>query len=614
MTNKEHAESAKEFTVSDFETSGWQEAFEENSCALGISDKLWNMAKQAEESGVTNRGQLLRLLGNVCSMSLQPMHVNEPFAPSVRLKNKRSAEGNDFDDASLDFFQKIIHLIDKPWLKARLADLLWTRRRKKVNMALIAIEAYMTTPITEEDFSRGAGLFWLRALRLSGLFGDKASKKRQEIEASLLNGFFATTVQNGFLGRWLADILYQFELGGDRKDAIAEKLRVMATEFESQADYYRAREYYEAAHNWWQCIGKEKECWEAIVSSSTAWEQEALAHESGGNYIGAAHCMEKALQSYRRIPQKYREDLGVQQKLTTLHKRCAANRPRVSEDLVRVTVPCPFEVTEALHVMNQKARENLQGKSLAAALAAFLGLYRGVNLDEIRKRAQAEVDTLRFSKFGSTEILDSEGRVQERKPAVDWATDNEQAREDAVQDTMLRQYLFEIQCVADGYVTPALEVFIVEHRLTKDFFVNFCRQATIVPPKRVNAWGRMLFSGCALDFDDVIHRLVPQIEEMVRHHLQAAGVVTSTTDGQGVEQEINLGALLEKPEAVSIFGKEKVFEMQALFHKKSGPIFRHRSAHGLLEDEDFATPYAVYAWWLAFKLVFSPFFNPLVKG
>src|SRR5258708_6506227 len=105
MMSQEHTQPVTEFTISDFETSGWQSAFEENTSALGISDNLWNLAQQAEENGAADRGKLLRLLGNVCSMALQPMNVSEPFVSSVRLRNKRSAEGNDFDDASLDFFQ-----------------------------------------------------------------------------------------------------------------------------------------------------------------------------------------------------------------------------------------------------------------------------------------------------------------------------------------------------------------------------------------------------------------------------------------------------------------------------------------------------------------------------
>ena len=610
--SQERTQPVTEFTISNFETSGWQAAFEENTCALGISDNLWNMAKQAEDNGAVDRGKLLRLLGNVCSLALQPMNVSDPFVSSVRLRNRRSAKGNDFDDASLDFFQKIIPLIDNPWLKARLADLLWTRRRI-VDMALIAIEAYMTTPITEDSFSREGGSFWLRALRLSGLFKDKTAKKRQEIGEALLNGFFSVTVEQGFLGRWLADILYRFDLGADRKNEIVEKLELLAAEFRNREDYHLARGYYEAVFSWLQSADKETDSWKAFALLSTTWEQEAFSQESHGNYIGASHCMEKALQSYRCVPQKYRGDLGVQQKLTKLHERRAANRPRISESLVPVSVPCPSEVIEKLEEMNQKARKGLEGKGFIAALGAFLGLYRGVNLDEIEKRAQTEVNTFCFRMFGSTEIVDSEGRVQERRPAVVSAIDDEKAREDALQDEMLRQYLFEIQCVADGYIIPALEVFAVEHCLTRELFTNFCRQSTIVPPKRINAWGRMLFSGFEFDFDDVIHRLVPQVEEMVRYHFQAARVITSTTDEQGVEHEANLGTLLEKPEAISVFGKERVFEMLALFHKKSGPVFRHRLAHGLLEDENFASAYAIYAWWFALKLVLSPFSNPLVK-
>lgn len=105
----------------------------------------------------------------------------------------------------------------------------------------------------------------------------------------------------------------------------------------------------------------------------------------------------------------------------------------------------------------------------------------------------------------------------------------------------------------------------------------------------------------------MIHRIVPQMEEMVRYHLKGAGVVTTRVDVKGIENEVNLGSLLEEPETVSIFGQERVFEMAALFHRKSGPMFRHGLAHGLLEEANFSSAHAVYAWYFAFRLILTPF-------
>ena len=96
---------------------------------------------------------------------------------------------------------------------------------------------------------------------------------------------------------------------------------------------------------------------------------------------------------------------------------------------------------------------------------------------------------------------------------------------------------------------------------------------------------------------------------MVRYHLKAAGACTTVLDKDGTEAEINLGALLDKPEALLVFGEDLVFEMRAMFCESRGPNFRHHLAHGLLEDRDFETAFAVYAWCLALRLVFNVFWN-----
>jgi hypothetical protein len=299
----------------------------------------------------------------------------------------------------------------------------------------------------------------------------------------------------------------------------------------------------------------------------------------------------------------------------SLELRAQLNKlaPRIEENLVCLSVPVEG-LRESLHEMAQKARQSVQGKVLGEALATLLGLYGGVNLDSSRARAERELKTFHLGMFGSAIIVSpGDGRVVKKSPSIISAMDDMKAYEVAVEDEMLQHHLFEIGFVANGYILPALETMVIEHRFTEELFVTLCQQAAIVPPKRAKALGRMLFSGCEFDFDDVIHRLVPQMEKIVRHHFRAAGVVTTTIDAQGIENEVNLGALLKKPEAVCIFGKERVFEMRVLFCETPGPKFRHGIAHGLLEDEDLNSPLAAYAWWFALKLTLAPFRNSLVK-
>jgi hypothetical protein len=174
---------------------------------------------------------------------------------------------------------------------------------------------------------------------------------------------------------------------------------------------------------------------------------------------------------------------------------------------------------------------------------------------------------------------------------------------------MLKNYYLEIGVAVFGRIVPALETMVAEHRIQERDFIAVCSQSSIVPPSRSLAFGKALFAGYDLDFDSAIHRLVPQIENMVRYHLKAAGAITTTLDIEGLETEKGLSSLLEIPEALQIFGENTIFEMTALFCDSQGPNIRNHLAHGLMDSEDFESAHAIYVWCFTLRLIFNVFWN-----
>ena len=108
-----------------------------------------------------------------------------------------------------------------------------------------------------------------------------------------------------------------------------------------------------------------------------------------------------------------------------------------------------------------------------------------------------------------------------------------------------------------------------------------------------------------------LHLLVPQIEHMVRFHLKAAGIKTTTLDQAGVENELGLSALMELPGLTKVFGEDLSFELKALFCDAFGPNLRNELAHGLLDEDACSSVYSIYAWWLGLRLVFNTFWNSM---
>ena len=108
-----------------------------------------------------------------------------------------------------------------------------------------------------------------------------------------------------------------------------------------------------------------------------------------------------------------------------------------------------------------------------------------------------------------------------------------------------------------------------------------------------------------------IHLLTPQIEHMVRFHLESTGEITTHLSQEGIETEKGLSSLMDNPKTAEIFGENLAYEIEAIFCDQIGPNLRNNIAHGLLNDQQCVTIDSIYAWWLGLKLVFNPFWNSL---
>lgn len=105
------------------------------------------------------------------------------------------------------------------------------------------------------------------------------------------------------------------------------------------------------------------------------------------------------------------------------------------------------------------------------------------------------------------------------------------------------------------------------------------------------------------DFGMAVHLLIPQLENIVRYHMKKDGLKTSNTDLEGIENENGLSTLLDVEGVEEIFGPDIVFELKALFCSAIGPNLRNAFAHGLMDDNDFYSVDAVYAWWFMLRWV-----------
>lgn len=600
-------------TAQDFAECGWQISLADGE-REGYSS-MWqafsSAARKVSEDNRPSHGKALWLLADACSMMLSPKSLNEPFKPFMVMEGRRSVIPDDLLESDIAFYAEIVDAIDDEWLKARVADLVWLKQRPRdVRFALAAIDAYRLIQLDVETWVRGGRECWKRAISLARMLKAGAGTRLAEMETTILDAFNAATKESGFLGLWLADLLDAHSLGRTHSSVIAQKLNVLAVEFDGDGDLHRSREFFYAASRWFDQSGDEAKSAEMTVAVAEGWVKEAIARVSSDqpSYMVAASFYEKAIQIYRSIPRSQRSIYRGDERIAELHRHMNEAGEKSLDELGSVKTP-GIDISELV----ENARKSVAGKSVQDALFSFANIYQGARVDQVRTAAKKILQQSIFRRLAGSTHLSRDGRVIAKQPAAGF--DNAPACDDpALWAQMVHDYQILINIVVHGDIWPAHEVLLQEHRLREDDFIGLASQSPIVPRGRERLFGKALHAGYDRDFTVAMHLLAPQIEHMVRFHLKNAGVKTTNLDIDGIENENGLSTLMGLPETETVFGKDLSFEIKALFCDALGPNLRNELAHGLLDDDSFQSIHAIYAWWMGLRLVFNTFWNAVRKA
>lgn len=602
---------ANTFTIEDFRSSGWRDVLA-NATRDGYPSMHLAFSSAAQQAKSQNRdthAEILDLLGAACSMMLAPESVNEPFKPWMVLRGQRTPVPDDLSEDAIAFLAAIVEEIDDPWLKARLADLVWLKQSKRdVSFALAAIDAYRMISLDVESWLRGGKECWTRAIQLSRMLRGGAGPRLSEIEASLCDAFAQATTDDGFFCVWIAQLLREERLGRSHAASMGDQLRRFGEAFERDRSFHQAREYFSEAASFFRAADDESAVFSMIVRQAESWVDEAAARVSSDqqSYMVAATFYEHAIQTYRSIPRAVRSQYRVDERLAELHTLLRTASARALDELKGVSTPS-VDISQSV----ERAREAVRGKSTVDALRVLCSFHRGIDVKGARERAIELLRQFPLQSLFSTIVMGGDGRVVAKRPGLSLGDETSDEAEAAIWAQMLREHQISVGLVVQGHIVPALEVMWLEHRLPEAEFIGLASQSPIVPKDRVVLFGKALFAGYDRDFATALHLLVPQLEHMVRHHLKNRGVRTTTLDSNGIENEVGLSSLMELSETEEIFGENLRFELRALFCDSLGPNLRNEVAHGLLNDQASQSIAAIYAWWLGLKLVFVPFWNSL---
>lgn len=114
-----------------------------------------------------------------------------------------------------------------------------------------------------------------------------------------------------------------------------------------------------------------------------------------------------------------------------------------------------------------------------------------------------------------------------------------------------------------------------EHGLDTSWFIGLASASAFVPDARQISFGRGLAAGLRGDYELAATLLMAQFEHAVRELFFSHSIVVSTLPSDGVQNELDLNALLKHARAAEVFGEELLFDLRVLLTEKAGANLRN---------------------------------------
>lgn len=576
-------------TKDDFTNACWQDVVnssQQRDC-LSYDSTFWRKAQEAQKAGNFREQAVFGVLAAVTSAAIKPESTEEFFADIFK----------NLTDEQLDFLAEIATEISDPELQARVADILWVRRRD-YRMAQLAIPAYLQSATTLESPQH-----WTycvdrieRSLRLARKIRYHDEVVVAHIEAVLIR-------YNGEDPLWLSAklmaLLQEYRLGEPAKyAALAEKA---ATSAESAHDWPRARTLWDIKAVWHR-IEKDygKEFAASMLAAETyVKEAESALERTPPSYMVASHFLQHAVEAFRSIRGTREETVDAKARAEEVHRLLLQYQEETRNEMI--TSSHNKDISELV----EEVRNHVRGKDFQDALFALTLLVPPTNVTQLQQQVQSQAREFVASHLFPIVMVNEMGKVIARQPGSVLSSNPEEA-EAATHFEMCRNATYYQNLQAQAYIEPARYQINLEHSVRINDILSIVSHSPFIPPEREYLFAKGLYAGLTGDFFTSTHILIPQIENSIRYLMWRRGIITSGLDDSGIQNEHNLNSTLYRPEIASIFDKDTLFDLRCLLVEHAGSNLRNRMAHGLISDGEFMSPLMPYIWWLTLRLCCLP--------
>lgn len=525
-----------------------------------------------------------------CYLDLESKDIFKAYFTN---SEKRSFTPEDLNQDELNYLAEILSGIKQPFLKSRIADILWCYYKpKNIKHARTAIENYIKI-----DFINFSIFNYQHLHRAASLAKSTGQQDLiVQIKDKLLSEIQSPTSDWSFHKLQLSEIFLKTDLDKDIYANLSEELLSEAKKFNLKADEFnKIEQHLSLAKKLFDKTKNEDKKVECIYLLAQATEKHG-DFKISTSYIIANHFYKLALQIYRDIPRKYRDLYNIEESLNNIENKITNSGSLIINEMKS------FEVKQDIFLLQQQNIIHVKDKKTIFEALCYFSSVSSISYSSILENSKEQMKRYILHHIAFQPVLSQDGR---RIDTIEPLKADNSNYDEVLFKTAIKNFSIYTNISVFGCILPALEQMQKEHIISKEFLIELCQHSSIVPQKRAELIANALYYGFERDFATSIHLLSPQVENMIRQLLKKHKVITTHTDENGIEHENGLSSLVDKEEAKDILGEDLWFQLQAVFTSSLGANLRNEVGHGLLDDETSHSYHSIYAWWMILRTIIS---------
>lgn len=535
---------------------------------------LFQTAAEQEEN--PHKSKILWLLADILSLEFD--NEKKGFLPMCffRLEN--------LTEKDVNFLTALLNVDMDPYIKARIADVLFCKTKIFRPYVDIAVNSYLKMPIGSKNWNLYMQDAWQRAFFL---IQTRVKKRLNELKNLFFE--FVKNASNDDVEPliWaLINVIEKndLELHQDVLDACVKVIR-----------YYIPRISFSLIRYWSEAFDKialvdrdiSDTLYEELINNRLPYFEKEIKRD----FFVRACEINKLIPLFGKMSKKKRVEL--QDKEQWMIKK--------SEELYRMSMQFEFRhYSEYADLDRRKSIENFLSKSNPALL--FVHLLKSVvfneNIYESITKAGSEL------KKGFTYIVGSPMNVINANGGIvssNWEDRSKKLLEKDCIAKEFQRYVFKqsVECL-----DPIFNELTKKCSLTYDSAKEqLLTHSGYLNEANVSAFAKGWVYGVQGDVYTALHLMIPHFDRIILDSLKEKGVPVMGRGRNNEDFEKSPGNFLELNEAVAVLGREQAFQIKMIFYSELGFNYRNRIAHGQVEDTAFEQIYMRYVWTFILKFL-----------